>query len=135
MAYLRGQSGNPAGRPKGAKNTSTVLRAKLSKGLPRILSKLTALALEGDTAAMKMVLDRVLPTLRPVSAAVQIPGAQSGDSLSATASAVLEAITSGQLPPDVGATIMASIAATARAVEIGEISRRLELLEADRVPE
>lgn len=129
MTFAPGVSGNPLGRTRGSKNTSTRLRAKLSKGLPSILNKLTSLALEGDTAAMKMVLDRVLPTLRPVSAAVTIPGVM-GDSLADRAGAVLAAVTEGKMPPDTGAMILSALASTAKALELADLMHRIAALEA-----
>lgn len=134
MAFQPGQSGNLNGRPKGTRNAATALRAKLLKETPAIIRKLVALASKGDVAAAKLILDRALPPLRPVAATVNIPGAE-GASLSQQASAVLEAITSGKLEPDIGASILSALANVSRTLEVSEISRRLDALEADRVPE
>lgn len=133
MAFIPGQSGNPGGRPKGSKNSSARIREGLAKELPNILRKLTAQALEGDTAAARLILDRALPPLRPESATVRIPGAQ-GASLADRAGAALVAIAAGELPPDVGAMILSAMASTVRVIEVADIARRLELLEVGREP-
>src|SRR6185312_2244606 len=60
-----GQSGNPAGRPKGTKNKITVLKQELELALrersaPRIvevLDKAFELALEGDRQMIKLLLE------------------------------------------------------------------------------
>lgn len=131
MTFRPGVSGNPNGRPRGSKNTATRLREKLSRELPSILKKLVAMASEGDTSAAKLILDRCLPPLRPVADVVRIPSAQGG-TLSERASDVLEAITSGGLPTDVGAMLLSALASTAKAIEVADLVRRLELLEAEK---
>jgi hypothetical protein len=64
--WQKGQSGNPAGRPKSAL-LSDVLRKKLNEQLPdnndksiseKIAEKLIELALQGDISAIKEVFDR-----------------------------------------------------------------------------
>lgn len=69
--FKPGQSGNPAGRPKGSRNLKTVLLDVLSEeitirenGRPLVISKLEALcrslaadALAGDKQTRKMLID------------------------------------------------------------------------------
>ena len=67
--FQKGQSGNPKGRPKGAKNKSTLLREAmqskadrlLSKEVPKVLAVVIAAAKAGDMSAAKMILDRAVP--------------------------------------------------------------------------
>ena len=60
-----GQSGNPAGRPRGVPDRRAAWRAELGEALPLILRRLIADALNGDTAAAALLLARVAPPLRP----------------------------------------------------------------------
>ncbi|WP_368231039.1 MULTISPECIES: DUF5681 domain-containing protein [Aeromonas] len=62
--FRKGESGNPAGRPKGAKGKRNQIPEELTADA---LAKLAALVAEGDTQAVRMVLDRVIPTLRAVT--------------------------------------------------------------------
>src|SRR3990167_3268632 len=64
-----GQSGNPAGRPKGAKGQLAELKRNLEiavrdnlnpEAIKDILGTMTALALAGDVKADKLILDKVL---------------------------------------------------------------------------
>lgn len=66
MAFQEGQSGNPAGRPKGSKDKRTELRELLEPHAPALIEKAVSMALEGDTTAMKMCLDRILPAMKSV---------------------------------------------------------------------
>ena len=68
--FKSGKSGNPKGRPKGAKNKETLLQEVLVtnstnlmvKSLEKIVKAVIEKANEGDLAAAKMILDRIIPT-------------------------------------------------------------------------
>lgn len=66
MGFEKGQSGNPSGRPKGAKDKRTELRELLQPHAPALVEKAVQLALMGDTTALKMCLDRIIPAMRSV---------------------------------------------------------------------
>lgn len=67
--WLPGQSGNPAGRPKGAKGRLAELKRELEiavrdnlnpKVVRGILQRMAEMALAGDVKAAKLILDKVL---------------------------------------------------------------------------
>ena len=65
MKFLKGQSGNPAGRPRGARNRSTVLLQNLLEGeAEAITRKVIDLAKSGDMTAIKLCMDRLAPPRR-----------------------------------------------------------------------
>lgn len=67
--FKKGVSGNPSGRPKGSKNRTTLLRQaiegdmvdRLSTDAIDILEVAIELAKKGDTACIKILMDRLLP--------------------------------------------------------------------------
>jgi len=62
MPYEKGQSGNPAGRPLGARNRATIVVGTLLQGQVEPMTRVAMdLALGGDMAALRMCLDRVAP--------------------------------------------------------------------------
>src|SRR4051794_17225119 len=60
--YSKGTSGNPAGRPAGSRNKSTLLSEEMLQGqAPAIIQKAIDLALKGDTTALRLCLERICP--------------------------------------------------------------------------
>ena len=123
--FSKGTSGNPAGRPK---SETTALRERLSKDAEKIIEQVIEQALEGDMTAAKMILDRILPPLRPNSAPVSIslPECKTPVSL---ATAILTAASQGELPSDTAAQLIAATANLSRIIETEELKDRIEALE------
>ena len=69
--FVRGQSGNPAGRPVGSKNKCTQFRELLEDDLPALVSVLRDKALEGDMHAMRLLLERLVPKVQVVDMNLQ----------------------------------------------------------------
>lgn len=126
--FAPGSSGNPSGRPKGA---SAELKRQLAERGPEIVETVVARALEGDPAALKLVMDRLTPALRPSAERISVEIPEGAD-LSDTARAFIDAAANGQLPGDVAAQLVGAIGQTARVIEIDDLARRLEALEAQR---
>ena len=121
-----GQSGNPAGRPKGSGEVGK-LRASIAGQVPAILDRLAAMALSGDVQAARLLLERVLAPLKPQEE-VQ-PIALPEGSLTEQGRAVLAAVADGALAPGQGAALLGGIGQLARVVEIDELERRVASLE------
>jgi hypothetical protein len=67
--FLPGKSGNPSGRPKGALNKTTEAALVLLEGEAEALTrKCVDLAMTGDMAAMRICMDRIIPTKRALTA-------------------------------------------------------------------
>lgn len=78
--FQPGASGNPHGRPPGAKSAVTALRKELitDADLQRIVDVVIAKALEGDLTAAGMILDRRLPRLRMQTSVRAMGGVEGG---------------------------------------------------------
>ncbi len=127
--FRKGQSGNPTGKPKGARHKTTIAALSLLEGEAESLSrKAIDLALAGDTTALKLCLDRVVPmykaAARPVPIAIPVNAC-----LVDIARAYLDAAAQGAIPPDTASQLITAIANVARIEEVQTLKERLEALE------
>lgn len=127
MTFRKGESGNPKGRPLGAKSHRTKLRELFDANEEKIVKKAIALALKGDIVALKLCLDRLVPPLRPSDRGVDL--GDLGATLKDRGERVLAAMAEGRVSPDQAATVMQAIASQARIVEVDELERRVAALE------
>ena len=132
--FERGKSGNPAGRPKGARNYATVLAEGLLDGeAEAITRKVIDKALEGDPTALRLCLERLLPPRRERPVAFQLPAKiETLADVIAASSSVLGACAAGDLTPGDAVEIMNMISSHTRLVEMAEIEARVTALEKAR---
>lgn len=122
-----GQSGNPSGRPPGTGEVAR-LRQAISEHVPAIIDKLVQQALEGDPQAARLLLERVLPPVRPTEPPVTLD-LPAGGALADHGRVILQAAGEGALGPQQAAQLLAALGGLARVVEIDELVRRVEALE------
>jgi hypothetical protein len=127
--FARGVSGNPAGRPPGTRNRATELAQALFDGEAEALArKCVELALEGDRAALRLCLERLVPR-RPRAVALDLPAIGSTADLAPAIAAIAQAVAAGGLTPYDGAELARIFDAYAHAAEFGEFERRLRSVE------
>jgi len=126
-----GKSGNPNGRPKGARNHATIIAEALLDGeADAITRKLIEKALGGDGGALRLCLDRLLPPRRERTVTFQLPvKVETVADATSASSSVLAAVSAGHLSLDEASTVMGLISSHVRFLEITEIEARLAVLE------
>ncbi len=124
--WPKGQSGNLKGRPPGV-SAITKMRESLAGDVPAILAGLVQAAKDGDVAAAKLVLERVLPALKPSEQAQALNLGEG--SLTEQGRAILRAVAAAELAPGQGAQLLSAIGTLARVVEIDELQVRIAALE------
>ncbi len=124
--WKKGQSGNPKGRPPGV-GPVNLLRAAIAARVPEILQKLITQALEGDTGAARLLLERAIAPLKSIepTQALNLPDG----TLTEQGRAVLASVAAGQLAPGQGSQLIAAIGQLARVAEIDELTARITALE------
>lgn len=114
------------GRPKG-RGAVAELRDKLAQDVDAIVETLRAQALAGDLQAIRIVMDRLVPSLRPVEQPVEVD--LPAGSLSQRAEALVDAAAGGELPVAQAVQLVGAIGTVGRLVEMDEVLKRLEALE------
>ena len=124
--FQKGKSGNPAGRPKGIQDKRVEMRALLEPYAPSLIEKAVQLALEGDTTALKLCVDKIVPSIKPISESVLI---DADKSLAVTGKSVVDAMTSGSISVTSGFDVLRSLQAQAKLEEMTIVEERLSALE------
>lgn len=124
--FLKGRSGNPAGRKPGSVDKRTRFRQAFEANADALIAVVVKNALEGDTTAQRLCLERIVPPLKAVDAPVELPARES---LSDQGRIVLQAVANGDLTPNEAEAVFRSLSAQARITEISEMEQRIEALE------
>lgn len=131
--FAPGQSGNPSGRPKGARNKTTMaIEALLEGEAEELTRKAIEMAKAGDGPALRMCLDRLAPLRRDSPVCFDLPPIQTVADAVEASSALLSAVAGGDVTPDEAARIMTLLTSHKVLVETGEFERRLEALESKK---
>jgi len=121
--------GNP-GRPKGARNLTTLTLEKLMDGSVEDVAKSVIMAAKsGDTSAARLVLERIMPARKDSPVMLALPDMKDAAGLLEAGNRVLEAMAGGELTPAEADAVFALIERQRRIVETVEIERRLSALE------
>ena len=104
-AFQKGQSGNPRGRPVGARHKATLAAEALLDGEAEALTrKAIEAALDGDTVAMRLW-ERILPARRSRPVQFAIPPLKSVADAGAVMAAIVEAVSASEISPDEAAEL------------------------------
>lgn len=127
--WKAGQSGNPAGRPRGSSWTSGARKELLDawEGADGIRAKLIAKAKEGDMLAIKLIAERVCAPVKPTDPTAEVE--LQGSTLAEKALGVLTALAEGGLPLAQAKEMLGGLSALAKIIETEELKGRIEALE------
>lgn len=125
--FVKGQSGNPSGRPKNS-GVIAELRGSINKHVPEIIEKLVIAAKLGDVLAAKLLLERVVPPVKSTEEKVQFSLIENGD-LTEQGKAILQATSEGELTPTQAGSLLSGLGTLARIKEIDELEKRITALE------
>jgi hypothetical protein len=128
--FQKGHSGNPQGRPPGARNAATMMAEQLLDGeAETITRKAIELAKQGDLTALRLCLERIVPPRRERPVNFTLPEINSIDNATQAMAAITAAVANGELTPTEAAELSHVIEGYIKAIEATEVERRLRLLE------
>jgi Family of unknown function (DUF5681) len=114
--FAKGVSGNPAGRPRGARNRATVAAEALLEGEAEALTrKAVEMALGGDVMALRLCLERLLPPRKERAIAFELPALASVEDAARAFGALLAAVAEGRITPSEASALAGLIEAQRRA--------------------
>ena len=129
--FVRGQSGNPAGRPMGSRNKATMAAEQLLDGEAAALTrKAVGLALGGDALALRLCVERIIAPCRGRPVELALPPIDSVADLAPTMAAIAAAAASGAITPGEAAQFARLVETFGRAIDATDFDRRLRSLEA-----
>ena len=128
MKFQPGQSGNPAGRPRGSRNRRTIASERLFDAAAEKLTKTVIdLADQGHPVALRLCMERICPT-RDRAVAFELPGMATAADAVAAMGSVVQGVADGELTPRDAAQLAAVIQAFSRTLSTAELERELREL-------
>jgi Family of unknown function (DUF5681) len=128
--FKKGQSGNPKGKPKGAKNKSTLAaESLLASSLETVCRRIEEEAVNGNMQAAKMILERFLPPRKDRLIKINLPEIKTYRDILSASNSIILAVGQGIISPSEGEALSRAITSHAQILEANELEQRLEALE------
>ena len=130
-AAVRGQpfaSGNPGRRP-GSKNRTSAISAALSQDeIHQLIRKAYELAMGGDVPMLKFLLARSLPRDRLIN--IDLPPINSADDAVEALARITRAMSEEEITPSEAESLAALIDSSTRAIDIADLVKRIDAIDA-----
>ena len=119
------------GRTPGSRNQTTLAVEALLEGEHEALTRAAIeKALDGDTTALRLCLDRIAPPRKDSPVTFALPPVKSAADAVEASAAVLVAVAGGEVTPDEAGRVMALLTAHKALLEVGDLEARIAALEA-----
>jgi len=129
--FQKGQSGNPKGKPKGARNRTTLIAQTLLDGQAEALvEKVVQLALDGDLTCLRICLERLVPPKRDAPIDIDLPDISAVADIPKLFSSLTAKLREGGITPSEARVLIDLAEAIRRLFELTELEQRIGALEA-----
>ena len=130
MQFQKGQSGNPAGRPRGSRNKASLrMQEMLEQKADALVKKVVKMALAGNIGALRLCLDRLAPTRKNEPLFCEMPPLQKASDAVAAIAGVASAAVAGDVTADEAAKLAKVISLYVNTLEAHNFEDRLLRLE------
>jgi hypothetical protein len=128
--WKKGQSGNPAGMPKGTRHRATVLAEKLMEDdAEDIVRAVVSAAKAGDPTAMRLCVERLVPVRKGRPISFDLSPVKTAADVAVAVGELSRTMAAGELTTDEASAAAAVIEMHRRAIETSDIELRLQKLE------
>lgn len=131
--FRKGVSGNPAGKPPGARNRTTLaVQALLDGEAEKLTRKCVELALGGDSTALRLCMERLAPPPKDRPINFPVPAVSTLREINVALAEVVDAVGAGTITPGEGNSLAALLEVHRKGIETADLEARVERLEADK---
>ena len=128
--FVKGQSGNPNGRPEGSRNRATILAQALFDGqAEELIQKCIQMALEGDSTAMRLCIERLVPPRKDRPVNLDLPQMECVEDTIKAMAVISSGVADGELTPSEGQVLSGMVENYRKAIETTELEERISNLE------
>lgn len=128
--FKKGKSGNPSGKPKGARHKASMMAEMLFENeITAVCQQVIDQAREGSMQAARIILDRLLPPKKDRPINIKLPLIQNvADALEASR-LICHAVGNGEITPLEGESLSKIVEIQAKNIELFEFQVRLDAIE------
>jgi len=129
------QKGNTfgRGRPQGSRNKATIAMQEILDGHGESITKKCALlALQGDSTALRLCMERLIPPRKEHPVKLKLARVTTAAETSEAVSDVLQAVVEGQLLPSEGEVLTSILEGKRQAIQTHEYDKRIDVIESRR---
>jgi hypothetical protein len=131
--FPKGKSGNPRGKPKGARHRSSLIAEQLfASEIQDICKTVIEEAKAGDMQAARIILDRLLPPRKDNLIQIDLPRIENSSDILKAVGCITNAVGTGQISPSEGEALARIVDIHTKALELNEFEKRLAALEENK---
>jgi Family of unknown function (DUF5681) len=128
--FSKGTSGNPHGRPSGSRNKASLAMEALLDGEADTITRVAIeKAKEGEAAALRLCLERILPPRKDRPVSFSLPQLATVTDAPAATAAIVAAVAAAEITVSEASELARLVDTYVRALEACDLDKRLRAIE------